>query len=48
MNTGEALFAAGAVFIAIPITLLFMYLQRRFVHGLSAGATKGWRRLGTA
>lgn len=33
--------SAGAVFIAIPITLLFMYLQRHFVDGLAAGATKG-------
>lgn len=40
-NANFTLFAAGAVFIAIPITLLFMYLQRHFVDGLTAGATKG-------
>lgn len=40
-NAYFTLFAAGAVFIAIPITLLFMYLQRHFVDGLTAGANKG-------
>ncbi|CAH1197911.1 Maltose/maltodextrin transport system permease protein MalG [Paenibacillus plantiphilus] len=40
-NAYFTLFAAGAVFIAIPITILFMYLQRYFVDGLTAGANKG-------
>lgn len=40
-NANFTLFAAGAVLIAIPITLLFMYLQRHFVDGLTAGANKG-------
>ncbi|WPC07869.1 sugar ABC transporter permease [Globicatella sp. PHS-GS-PNBC-21-1553] len=35
------LFAAGAVLIAIPISLLFFYLQRDFVSGLMEGGTKG-------
>ena len=35
------LFAAGAVLIAVPITLLFVYLQRYLVDGLTAGANKG-------
>lgn len=35
------LFAAGAVLIAVPITLLFIYLQRYLVDGLTAGANKG-------
>ncbi len=34
-------FAAGAVLTAIPITILFLFLQRHFIHGLTAGATKG-------
>ncbi len=34
-------FAAGAVLTAIPITVLFLFLQRHFIHGLTAGATKG-------
>lgn len=40
-NSNFTLFAAGAVLIAIPITLLFMFLQRFLVHGLTAGASKG-------
>lgn len=34
-------FAAGAILVAIPITLLFVYLQKHIVEGLGAGATKG-------
>jgi len=40
-NSNFTLFAAGAVLIAIPITLLFMFLQRFLVHGITAGASKG-------
>lgn len=35
------LFAAGAVLIAIPISILFLSLQKYFVSGLTAGGTKG-------
>jgi arabinogalactan oligomer / maltooligosaccharide transport system permease protein len=35
------LFAAGSVLVAIPITILFMFLQRYLVDGLTAGANKG-------
>lgn len=35
------MFAAGAVLIAVPITLLFLFLQRFLVEGLTAGASKG-------
>ncbi|CDQ19185.1 sugar ABC transporter permease [Halobacillus karajensis] len=35
------LFAAGSVLIAIPISLLFLSLQKYFVSGLTAGGTKG-------
>lgn len=34
-------FAAGAVLVALPITLLFIFLQRYLIEGLTAGATKG-------
>lgn len=34
-------FAAGAIFIAIPIATVFLLLQRYLVSGLTAGATKG-------
>ncbi|MFO7820248.1 MAG: sugar ABC transporter permease [Halanaerobacter sp.] len=44
MVTGRApqwnLFAAGAVMSAIPVMVLFLSMQRYFISGLSAGATK--------
>ncbi|ALZ87075.1 sugar ABC transporter permease [Aerococcus urinaeequi] len=35
------LFAAGALLIALPISIMFFYLQKNFVSGLTAGGTKG-------
>jgi len=40
-NSNFTMFAAGSVLIAIPITILFMFMQRFFVEGLTAGASKG-------
>lgn len=34
-------FAAGSVLIAVPITILFIILQRFFVEGVTSGAVKG-------
>lgn len=34
-------FAAGAVLAAIPVVVLFLFLQRYVVSGLTAGSTKG-------
>ena len=34
-------FAAGAVMAAIPVVLLFLFLQKYIVGGLTAGAVKG-------
>ena len=34
-------FAAGAVIIAIPITLLFTYMQKYYVTGVTGGSVKG-------
>ncbi len=34
-------FAAGSVLIAIPIATLFLFFQKYFVSGLTAGGTKG-------
>ena len=34
-------FAAGCVCVGIPITTLFMFLQRYYVEGVTAGAVKG-------
>ncbi len=35
------LFAAGAILIALPISIMFFFLQKHFVSGLTAGGTKG-------
>jgi arabinogalactan oligomer/maltooligosaccharide transport system permease protein len=34
-------FCAGGVLIAIPVTLLFMFLQKYYVEGVTGGAVKG-------
>ena len=34
-------FAAGAVIVAIPITLLFIWLQKYYVSGVTGGSVKG-------
>ncbi len=36
-----SLFSAGAILIALPISVLFFFLQKNFVSGLLAGGTKG-------
>jgi arabinogalactan oligomer/maltooligosaccharide transport system permease protein len=40
-NTDYAAFCAGAVLVAIPITILYMVFQRFLLEGLMAGANKG-------
>lgn len=40
MNTEFTLFAAGAVMVAVPITILFIFLQRYIIEGLTEGASK--------
>lgn len=40
-NQRVSLFAAGAILIALPISILFFFLQKHFVTGLTAGGTKG-------
>ncbi len=40
-NAPWGLFAAGAVLAAIPVLLLFQFLQRYIVSGLTAGSVKG-------
>ena len=38
-------FCAAAVIVAVPITLLFMWLQKYYVEGVTGGAVKGlWAR----
>jgi len=34
-------FAAGAILIALPVALIYLFLQRYFISGLTAGGTKG-------
>lgn len=34
-------FAAGAILISIPVSIIFVLLQKNFVAGLTAGGTKG-------
>ena len=40
-NQKIVLFSAGAILIALPISILFFFLQKHFVSGLLAGGTKG-------
>ncbi|WP_088361944.1 sugar ABC transporter permease [Bacillus cereus] len=40
-NTEFTTFAAGAVLVAIPITILFMVFQKQLTEGLTSGANKG-------
>lgn len=40
-NTEFTTFAAGAVLVAIPVTILFLMFQKHLVEGLKAGANKG-------
>jgi arabinogalactan oligomer/maltooligosaccharide transport system permease protein len=35
------MFAAGTILIAIPISIVFLLLQRFLISGLADGATKG-------
>ena len=34
-------FCAGGVLVAVPITILFMALQKYYVEGVTGGAVKG-------
>lgn len=40
-NDNFTMFAAGSILVAVPITILFLILQKHIVKGLSAGAVKG-------
>ncbi len=40
-NTQFSTFAAGAVLVTIPITILFLLFQKQMTEGLTAGANKG-------
>ncbi len=40
-NAHSAMFAAGALILAVPTVGSFLFLQRYIVGGLTAGAVKG-------
>ena len=40
-TTDFALLAAGAVIVATPVVLLYVFLQRHFIRGMLSGAIKG-------
>jgi raffinose/stachyose/melibiose transport system permease protein len=41
-NTSDlTLMAAGSVIVALPVVLLYVFLQRHFIRGMLAGAVKG-------
>ena len=39
-NTNFTMFAAGAVLVGVPIAILYLFLQKYLIEGLSAGANK--------
>ena len=41
INSRYTMFCAGGVIVAIPVTILFMCLQRYYVEGVTGGAVKG-------
>lgn len=40
-ETEFARFAAGSVFIAVPIVILYFFLVKNMVNGMAQGAVKG-------
>ena len=40
-STNFTIFAAGAVLVAIPITIVFIIFQKYLVQGVASGADKG-------
>ncbi len=41
INKSYTMFCAGGVVVAIPVTILFLFLQRYYVEGVTGGAVKG-------
>jgi raffinose/stachyose/melibiose transport system permease protein len=41
-NTSDfSLLAAGSVIVALPVVILYVFLQRHFIRGMLTGAVKG-------
>ena len=41
MNTHYTMFCAAGVIVAIPVTAVFLMLQKYYVEGVTGGAVKG-------
>ena len=41
LNTHYTMFCAGGVVVAVPVTALFLMLQKYYVEGVTGGAVKG-------
>ena len=41
INSYYTVFCAGGVLVALPVTVLFMCLQKYYVEGVTGGAVKG-------
>ena len=41
INKNYTMFCAGGVLVAVPVTLLFLFLQKYYVEGVTGGAVKG-------
>lgn len=41
LSANYTMFCAGGVLVAIPITILFMFMQKYYVEGVTGGAVKG-------
>ena len=41
INTNYTMFCAGGVVVAVPVTILFLMLQKYYVEGVTGGAVKG-------
>ena len=41
INSSYTMFCAGGVLVAIPVTVLFLFLQKYYVEGVTGGAVKG-------
>ena len=40
-NTNWANMMAASILVSIPVTLIFIFLQRYFIQGMTSGAVKG-------
>src|SRR4029078_3543774 len=41
-NTQWGVVMAGAIYVILPLLIVFLWAQRHIVEGIAAGAVKGW------